>query len=348
MNLLDHECPSCGANVPFNPNTQKWDCEYCGLSYTLEDFAKYDREMKKKTPSDDKKKKEENYDMDEYLCQNCGAKILTDQNTSATICVYCGSTAIIKSRLQDKFNPEKIIPFAIDKKRVINTFYKFVRKKWFSPKEFSNKENIEKVEGIYIPFWIYDCMSDGKILATARKIRSWRVGDYRYTKTDTYKCVREGNMEFLKVPVDASLKFQDELMDSLEPYDYNGIKDFNISYLSGFLAQKYDVNEDESFFRAKVRIVNSTIDTLKSTIVGFSNIYIDRNEVDIKNIDGEYILMPVWMLNIKYKDKNYTFAMNGQTGKMVGNVPISKIKITLWSIIIWTVLLIISIILALV
>lgn len=328
MDVLDHECPSCGANIPFNPITQKWDCKYCGASYSLEDFKKYDNEIKNEN------KGEEKIEIDEYECPNCGARVVTDSNTSATSCVYCGSTTIIKSRLQGEFKPSKVIPFSQPKERAIEEFYKFSKKKWFAPKEFCRRENIQKVEGVYIPFWLYNCKSSGKIQADLKKFTTWSSGDYRYTKVDIYDCIREGNMEFIGVPVDGSTKFADDIMDSIEPYDYEKMKLFSPSYLSGFLAEKYDVEKEDAYSRAKNRIKNSTIDELKSNISGFDVVTVRDSNVDIQRDSDEYVLLPVWMLNIMYKNKMYTFAMNGQTGKMVGNVPISPKKLILKALIV--------------
>ncbi len=328
MDVLDHECPSCGANIPFNPVTQKWDCKYCGASYNLEDFKKYDNEIKEEN------KKEEKIEIDEYECPNCGAKVVTDSNTSATSCVYCGSTTIIKNRLQGEFKPSKVIPFSQPKERAIEEFYKFSKKKWFAPKEFCRRENIQKVEGVYIPFWLYNCKSSGKIQADLKRFTTWSSGDYRYTKVDIYDCVREGNMEFIGVPVDGSTKFADDIMDSIEPYDYEKMKGFSPSYLSGFLAEKYDVEMEDAYSRAKSRINNSTIAELKSNISGFDVVTVRDSNIDIQRDSDEYVLLPVWMLNIMYKNKMYTFAMNGQTGKMVGNVPISPKKLILKALIV--------------
>lgn len=330
MDVLDHECPSCGANIPFNPVTQKWDCKYCGASYTLDDFKKYDNEIKE----EEVENKDINIDMDEYECPNCGAKVVTDSNTSATSCVYCGSTTIMKNRLQGEFKPSKVIPFSQPKEKAIDEFYRFSKKKWFAPKAFCKKENIQKVEGVYIPFWLYDCKSSGRIEAEAKRISTWSSGDYRYTKTDIYSCIREGSMEFDGVPVDGSTKFADDIMDSIEPYDYEKLKEFSPSYLSGFLAEKYDVEKDDAYSRAKSRVKNSTKEELKNDISGYNIVTLKNENIDVDRKNDEYVLLPVWMLNIMYKDKRYTFAMNGQTGKMVGNVPISAKKLILTALVI--------------
>ena len=325
MEVLDHKCPACTAKLPFNPTTQMWDCEYCGTSYKLEELEEFERKQNKKE-SDVKKS---NVEADVYECPNCGAKVITDENTTATFCVYCGSTSIIKNRLTDEFRPVKIIPFKNTKKEAIAAFKKFKRGKIFTPKDFSNENNIEKLTGVYIPFWVYDCDVEGNVNVSAKKIKTWRSGNYRYTKTDQYSVVRSGNMAFEKVPVDGSTKFDDNTMDSIEPFNYEGLKEFNMSYLSGFLSEKYDVDKEDAYKRAYERIEKSTIEELKSTIRGYDSITVTGSNTNVNINKAEYILLPVWMLNIKYKDKMHLFAMNGQTGKMVGNIPIDKKKMWL-------------------
>lgn len=333
MDVLNHECPGCGANIVFNPENQRWDCDYCGSSYQVDDFKKYEEEMKKKAKSTNADSNiNKNIDMDEYECQNCGARVVTDKNTTATSCVYCGSTTIMKNRLQGEFKPEKIIPFYVAKENAIKEFYRFSKKKWFAPKKFYDKENIREVKGIYIPFWLYDCSTNGSVNASAQRVKSWSSGNYRYTKTDYYDVYRAGNMEFDKVPVDGSTKFEDDIMDSIEPYDYNDLVDFTPSYMSGFLAEKYDVNESDSYERANTRAKNSTIEEFKKTMNGYSSIQVKNDNIQVTKTHSSYVLLPVWLLNINYKNKMYKFAMNGQTAKMVGNVPISIGKLLLKSI----------------
>ena len=327
MEVLDHNCPKCGAKLPFNPASGRWDCSYCGGSFALEDLQEYE---KKQNESDSTK--EVDIDADLYECPNCGARIIADETTTATFCVYCGSSSIIKNKLKDEFRPLKIIPFKNTKEEAIAKFLKFKKGKIFAPKDFGTKENIEKLTGVYIPFWTYDCDVEANINADAAKISSWRSGDYRYTKTDTYSVDRAANMSFERVPVDGSTKFDDNTMDSIEPFNYDEFKEFNMSYLSGFLAEKYDIDKVEASKRAHERIVTSTIDELKSTIKGYTTVTVKDHNVKIDTKKAEYILLPVWMLNIKYKDKLHLFAMNGQTGKMVGNIPIDKKKMILYSI----------------
>ena len=310
---VDNKCPSCGANIKFDPTSQKWKCEYCGMSYNVDTFEE----------KQEKEKNEElDVNIDEYSCPNCGAIVVTDENTVATHCVYCGNTAIMKNRLQGEFKPDKLIPFATVKEDAINEFQKNVKKRWFAPPDFHNKENIEKITGVYIPFWLYDGKTSGNITATAKRERSWSSGDYRYTETSVYDCKRSGELEITDLPVDGSTKFEDDIMDSIEPFDYSKFVPFNRSYLSGFLAEKYDLTQDEVYDRAKTRMENTTVNELKKTIIGYDSVLVNSKNVNVEKGEVEYALLPVWMLNIKYKDKMYTFAMNGQTKQVVGKVPL--------------------------
>ena len=351
MEALDHKCPSCTATLPFDPTLQKWKCSYCGSEYTLEELEKYENaknadNSEKTNPSNDVNLGEDStIDVDVYECQSCGAKILTDENTTATFCVYCGNTAIIKNRLTGTLRPTKIIPFKNTKEEAIKTFVNYRKGKPFAPKDFSNKENIEKITGVYIPFWIYDCDVAASLEAVGKNIKTWTSGDYQYTKTDTYKVLREGNMNYEKVPTDASSKFDDDIMDSIEPFNYNDLADFSMSYLSGFLSEKYDVEKSEAFERAKTRVVNSTNEKLKETILGYSTYNVVSSNMNINLKGSNYILLPVWMLNINYRGKVRKFAMNGQTGKMVGDIPIAPSKVISTSLVIFIVSFIILLIL---
>lgn len=321
MEVMDHKCPACGAKLPFNPDTQKWKCEYCGNSFSIDELEKY-QEYENVV--------EDEIEVDVYECSNCGAQVITDENTVATACVYCGNTAIMKNRIKGKFKPTKIIPFKTNKEAAIAAFKKIKRGKIFAPKDFNNEENIQKMSGIYIPFWVYDCDTYIKAKYNCAKIKSWRRGNYVYTKTDTYLVEREGSMFFDKVPVDGSEKFADDLMDSIEPFDYKDLVEFNPSYLSGFLAEKYDVEREKAALRAKKRVESSSENKMLETIGKYTVTRLANKNVDINFKDIQYILLPVWMLTIKYKEKLYTFAMNGQTGKMVGKIPISSGQVYKW------------------
>lgn len=318
---LDHKCPNCDAVLKFNVKGQNFKCEYCRSNFKLEDLNNKII-LSNKTSSN-------NFDL--YICKNCGAEIIADANTSATSCIFCKNTAILKNKLEGKFNPKYIIPFKTIKEDAINNFKKCGKGKWLMPKEFNIKRNIKDIFGVYVPFWIYDFDSTGIIEADCNKISKWTSSGYRYVKTDTYKVVRGGNIKFKNIPVDGSNKYHNNIMNSIEPFDYNDMEEFNYSYLSGFMAEKYDVTLEQTKEEAISRAKNSFIKEMKKDIIGYDNIKGVENSINLYNSKSNYVLLPVWFLNIKYKDKIHTFAMNGQTGKIVGNIPIDIKK----TIIIW-------------
>lgn len=320
---VDNKCPTCGANIKFNPTTQNWVCEYCGVAYDVTDLKKLQAKETKKS------EKQNNNNITEYQCPNCGAIVITDENTVATHCVYCGNTAIMKNRLQGEFKPDKLIPFKATKEEAIKAFQKNVKKRWFAPSTFHNKENIEKISGVYIPFWLYDSEIYGEISANATKVYSWSDNDYYYTETEYYKCTRNGILKIKGLPVDGSTKFKDAIMDSIEPYDYKEFVPFDKSYLSGFLAEKYDLTSDDVYERAKKRIENTMNSKLNGTFSMYSTVNVKNKKIDIRKVETEYALLPLWMLNIKFRGKLYQFAMNGQTKKIIGEVPVSFKKMFL-------------------
>ena len=347
MKTVDHKCPNCNASINYNPKDKNWVCEYCGSKFTLEEltaneenFQKTNVNNSKELKRNEKKLEEQNTEMDEYFCEDCGAKIITDKNTAATFCVYCKNTAILKSRLTDEFSPSKIIPFSKTKQEAIEAFKKIGKGKILMPKEFSNPKNIQEITGVYIPFWLYSCKMTGHVDGKGTKVMTWTTKDYIYTKTDTYKVARDGTFEFEKIPVDGSVRFNDAIMNSIEPFNYIELIDFNYSYLSGFLAEKYDVEQNEAKKITIDRAEHTCISTLeqRARMNGYATYYTQNKNTEVKEENIEYVLLPVWMLNIKYNEKMYTFAMNGQTGKMIGDIPFSKKKAVIFVLIIFAVI----------
>ena len=323
--VLDSKCPNCGAPIHFKPELGKFKCDHCDSEFCAEQLTDMDK------IKDVIDKQLESYV--NYNCPDCGAEIITDENTAATFCVYCGNTSIIKNRLSGEFAPKYIIPFKVEKKKAIEAFKGLRKGRPLTPKAFVSEKNIEKITGVYIPFWLYDVDVSGTVNAKATKVSSWSVGDTRYTKTDYYKVIRSGNMVFNRVPVDGSTRFNNDMMNSIEPFDYGKLIDYNHAYLSGFLAEKYDVSKDDAFEDAKVRTINSTRDQMLSSMVGYSTKTITSSDLESKANNTEYVLLPVWMVNVKYNGEFYLFAMNGESGKFIGNIPLDKKKAWIVSII---------------
>ena len=319
---LDHKCPNCGAKIVFVPKLGKWKCDNCKGEFDLETLKKFNNASSEENNKDIEEEVDTNYV--EYHCKDCGAKIIADENTASTFCVYCGNTAILKSKLSGKFAPSMIIPFKKSKEEALEAFRNLSKGKPLMPKFFNKQENIEKLSGVYIPFWLYSISSEGNIDVSATKVITWTSGDISYTKTDTYEVNREGKMSYDRIPVDGSTRFADDLMNTIEPFDYEEMVPYNHAYLSGFLAEKYDVDSEKGEVIAKERAEATTKSTLLDSVKGYASTIIKNSNFKEVVDKVEYVLLPVWMVNVKYNDNYYTFAMNAQTGEFIGDVPISK------------------------
>lgn len=323
--VLDEKCLNCNASIKFNPKKNKFICEYCNSEFTIEDF----KEHKKKIKEDTNLEHEYNLmeDMDGYNCQNCGAAIISLDNISSTSCIYCKSSAIIKNRLAGIYKPDGIIPFKYKKEDAILKFKEICKGRPLLPKNFNDINNISDMEGLYVPFWLYNLSNKARLTANCTKVSTRMDSKYIYTNTSYYKVDREGILFFESVPNDAALRFSDKIMNAIEPFDYNELKEFETSFLAGFLSEKYDVSKEDAYKNIKERIEEDSKKYLEQDIIGYNTIDLLDNTNNIEILKTKYVLLPVFVLNIKYKDKIYHFAMNGQTGKLVGEIPVDKKKL---------------------
>ncbi len=341
------KCPGCGSPLPYDAAIKKWKCESCGSVYDAIQVMQMTQDSDKDTdtqkmPSPPPPPNGTGYtpgtppiisddagyqpqpELDVYRCKNCGAEMVSDENTAATFCVYCGSTSILKSRLEGEFRPSRVIPFSKTKQDAINAFKNLMHKENFVPNDFTKESNIEKITGVYIPFWLYSGSVQGHVTGKLHKVTSWMSGNYKYTKTDVYDVARAGSVSFEGIPADGSKKFDDDTMDSIEPFNLKELVPFNYAYLSNFLAEKYDVTAEEDQERAAGRMRNTIVSHIDGTISGA---LVGRQQNVKEQISKvEYVLLPVWMLNTFWKGKAYPFAMNGQTGKLVGSAPVDRGK----------------------
>ena len=226
--------------------------------------------------------------------------------------------------------PDYIIPFKLDNNAAISALKRYYRGKKFLPGAFSGNNHITKIQGVYVPFWLFNGTATGDIRGEANQVRTWTEGDYKVTEIEEYRILREGEAQFQRIPVDGSTKMPDAHMDSIEPFDYGELTDFSTAYLPGFLAEKYDVDKNESQSRATERMEESLSGLLDNTIEGYSTHRITGKHIHFEKVGVKYALLPVWMLHTKWQDQDYLFAMNGQTGKLIGDLPVSKGKFAAW------------------
>ena len=324
-----YKCPSCGAPLKFSAATGKLACESCNNEYdvgTIEQYAKNNTEA---TFQWNKKYKDLLKDtlpeMTVYNCRSCGAEIITDGTTAATHCPYCDNEVVITEKLSGALKPNGIIPFKIVKDGIKEKIREFCKGKKLLPDNFFDEHKIDQVQGVYVPVWLFDGTLDGKMTFDGTTTSSYTSGNYRYTTTKHYLIECDGKMSFERVPVDGSAKMPDDLMNSIEPYDFSEIVPFDGQYLSGFLADRYDQDPDESRPTASQRMMNSASDKFASAIGGYAAT-MRNNGLTLHDPAVKYVFLPAYIFNLTYGGELYRFAMNGQTGKLVGELPIDKRK----------------------
>ena len=327
--VSEQKCPACGAPLRFDPESGRSVCDWCGTSYEIPDEDEKFDETENGSQTDNADVAEE---LPIYNCKSCGAEIVTDDVSASVKCPYCGNNIVLTEKVSGGLRPDGVIPFRIDKKSLPEAVSNFYKGKRLLPKNFFSESNIEDVYGIYVPFWLYDCTYGGKILFEGQRSSALREGDYIVTTTAHYDVERDVSMDFKDIPVDASSKLDDALMDSLEPFDVSDIKNFRMIYLSGFLADRFDKDSDAVRNRAEERMRSSALKVANANITrgNYSSITYRDDNMTANRVDTRYVLLPVYTFNVSYAGKKYSFAMNGQTGKVVGEIPSDKGKKLLW------------------
>ncbi len=337
--LVEYKCPCCSGAISFDSTTQSLVCPYCHNEFDIEavkDFNEAEIEASNAhEPSwDDYTGKGEEWkegeELNIYTCSSCAGEIVADTTTAATLCPYCGSPVIMSGKLSGSFRPDYVIPFAVNRAQAQAGFNQFMKKKPLLPSDFKARHTLDKIEGVYVPFWLYDCDTSSHIRYRATRIRTWSDSNYVYTKTSHYLLTRAGRLSFAGVPADGSSKMDDTYMEAIEPFDYRGLVNFEMPYLAGFTAEKYDVDSKDASYHANERIKISTLEQFRATTLGYNTVNTQSANIRLINGSTKYALIPVWVLNTTYEGKKYTFAMNGQTGKFVGELPISTKKSIGW------------------
>jgi len=338
--LQEYKCPCCGGAIEFDISLQKMKCPYCDTEFEMETLKSYDEALKSECEDDMSWESSAGNEWTEgetdglrvYVCNSCGGEVVGDETLGATSCPYCDNPVVMTGQFADELKPDYVIPFKLDKKAAIAALKKHYKGKLLLPKVFKDENHIEEIKGIYVPFWLFDANANANARYKASRTRVWSDSRYNYTETSYFAVQRSGNLGFEKVPVDGSSKMDDALMESIEPFRFDDAVDFQTAYLAGYLADKYDVDADTSITRANERIKKSTEEAIRRTVTGYSSVVTENCNVALSDGSSKYALFPVWILNTDWNGKKYTFAMNGQTGKFVGDLPMDKGAFTRWFI----------------
>lgn len=336
--LQEFKCPCCDGSIEFDSRVQKMKCPYCDSEFEMDALQAYHEELEQQPQEDmtwdttagSEWTEGETEGLRVYCCNTCGGEIVTDETVGATECPYCGNPVVMTGQFTGDLKPDLVIPFKHDKKAAIEALKNHYKGKVLLPRVFKDENHIKEVKGLYVPVWLFDTDADAHVRYRASRIRTWSDSQYRYTETSHYAVVRAGGIGFENVPVDGSSKMDDTLMESIEPYNIVEAVDFRTAYLSGYLADRYDVDSQASIARANERIKRSTEDAFASTVVGYSSVQPVSSNIRLNNGRARYALYPVWILNTVWNGQSFTFAMNGQTGKIAGDLPMDKAAFWRW------------------
>ena len=357
MATLNYKRPKCGGPLQFNPETQKFLCEYCYSEFTDKEVQERYAEREQQQTRDEreveraeKKKAEAQQQGDDngeeyavsYTCPSCGAEVITTSTTAATQCVYCQNPIVLGGRLSDEFKPDTVIPFAIDKKKAVDVFLNMCKKRKFLPKGFTSSKQFEKMQGVYFPYWYVDEQMRSSVSATGKKERTWTSGNRRYTETSTYRLYRTGDIMIqnvaesalrvteensVKADIKVSQKTKQEMLNCVHPFDLSKEIPFSMSYLSGFQAEKRDISQQDLTAKVAQRMDDYAKTLLENTMNGYSGVSIDNYNDETFDQNWHYSLLPVWIVTYKFNGEILPFAINGQTGKTYGKLPIAIGKV---------------------
>lgn len=355
--VTNYQCPACTGPLHYSAKSGKLACDYCGSSFDVAEIealyarkeaeaaaakqaadAKAEAAQAAKAEAAEAAAASGGWDTSDlsrdwgaeadglrvYSCPSCGAELICDQSTAATACPYCGNPAIVPGQFSGALRPDYILPFRLSKDDAVQALRAHYKGKPFLPRSFTSANHIEQIQGVYVPFWLFDGGAEGAASYRASNTNVYETGDYEITETRHYHVVRAGSLAFEKIPVDASSKMPDDHMDSIEPFDYAQLRPFSTAYLPGYLADKYDVTIDDSRDRADTRCRETLAQALRDTVTGYGACVTEREDIALRRGKVHYALLPVWMLSTKWRGQDFLFAINGQTGKLVGDLPTDR------------------------
>ena len=350
--VTNYKCPACTGPLHFVGASGKLECDFCGGKYDVADIERLYAgkeaaavEASEKAEAKAEANRQKMADMEAqgwdtsgltsdwgaeadgmkaYSCPSCGAELICDASTAATSCPYCGNPTVVPGQFSGTLKPDFVIPFKLSKEDAVAALKNHYKGKPLLPKAFTNGNHIEKLQGVYVPFWMFDGRAEGVVDYEGCIIHEYETGDTEVTETEHYDVRRGGSIAFEKVPVDASSKMPDDHMDSIEPFDYTQLRPFSTAYLPGYLADKYDVTIDDSRDRADTRCRETLAQALRDTVTGYGACVTEREDIALRRGKVHYALLPVWMLSTKWHGQDFLFAMNGQTGKLVGDLPTDR------------------------
>lgn len=370
---VEYKCEKCLGSLRYDADTGRLVCDFCGSSFTTDymeekmnpteppaddDFDSIEEVSEKKTQEESVAKdisSEENikYESDENhvkmrvssrKCRSCGADILGDGQTMASFCAFCGNSELSDAVDVETRTPDMILPFKISKEKAMKALMDWGNQGFVTPRDFTSASTAEKITGMYVPFFLFNVKAECDYNGTGEKVYTKRFFGKEWEITEYWRVHRKVRNSYVRIPADASKQMDDSVMDRLEPFDYSDMKDYQKGYMSGFLADSYTIEDKMLAGRIAERVKKYSVEAAESVVSGYSSLHSSTADCCLEWEKAKYVMLPVWILNYKYNDKMYEFAMNGQTGRVVGERPVSSGRVALLAAIVFAIAYIASII----
>ncbi|MBQ5437200.1 MAG: zinc ribbon domain-containing protein [Firmicutes bacterium] len=336
-NIQEQKCPACGAPMRFDAASGKLVCDWCGTEIDISKDTPVTEEQQAVLDEKDGEDvsgfdfgalqhqvfRDDAEQLPIYHCKSCGAELISDWEQVTLTCPYCKNNIVLTDRVAGALRPDGVVPFRITSDQLPGAVNRFYKGKKLLSKKFFSQASMGRVTGLYVPFWVFSGKLDGTVDFTGQKSHSYRQGDYEITEVSHYNLHRMVDLDFADLPVDASDKLDDALMDSLEPFDLTDVKAFDPAYLAGFAADRFDVPADDMQRRAEDRMMNTAYESARSTCSGYSGVVSKGGHIRA-DVKAKYLLLPVYLFEIMQGGRSYSFAVNGQSGKVVGDLPDDK------------------------
>ena len=328
--VTDKKCPNCGATVVYDPETLSMSCPFCGYSRQLpkpedngQDVEELDFSSARNRESLDWGKAKKS-----LVCKNCGAETIMDSADTAQCCPYCGSTQVMPvDNDDDVMAPGGVVPFEITKDKAAMLFKSWMKGKLFAPNEAKKSCEAKNFNGVYLPYWTYDSQTTSPYEVKL----GFRHTDSKGNSYTTYKVYRGIYERFIDdETVYASKKTNNRFIKAASVFDFSKLRKYSPEFIAGFLAERYTVGLDEGWDIAKeqikVKLQNEIgnmekkrhhADTVSKVI--FNTAY--------SRVTFKYVLAPIWIANFKFKEKLFNIVINGQTGQVRGEAPVSPLKV---------------------
>lgn len=326
------KCPACGGYLEFDPEGQRFLCPYCGASFDEEEI--HQQSQAKEDEAEPAVEDSAEGHLRTYHCKMCGAEIVTDDTTAAARCYYCHNPVMMTDRLTEAFKPDGVIPFQLDRKQAEEKFNAFVKSKKFIDHSFFTPQQMEDFSGVYYPYWLADVEGEATFNGKGTRVNVMSTPRETITTTRHFAVQREGKLSFRNMVRKALNKADGKLSDGIHPYNLGEVKPFAMGYLSGFLAEKRDVEaadvqggilEETQRYAQEMMSQNGEFNSLTG-----------QTDYKATKTKMKYLMLPAWVLTYKGGEKGepYYYMMNGQTGAVCGKLPLKKSKLLLCSLIV--------------